>query len=99
MRKGIKKTAAWILALQFCAFPFQTMSAQYSANFQDADLREFITSVSKQMGKTILIDPSVQGKISVRSFDSFNEEEYYQFFLSVLDIYGYSGITPGNGYR
>ncbi|MBC2612990.1 type II secretion system secretin GspD [Citrobacter braakii] len=97
MRKGIKKTAAWILALQFCSFPFQTMSAQYSANFQDADLREFITSVSKQMGKTILIDPSVQGKISVRSFDSFNEEEYYQFFLSVLDIYGYSVITLDNG--
>src|SRR5690606_785410 len=58
---------------------------------------DFISSVSKQIGKTILVDPSVQGSISVRSFDNFNDAEYYQFFLSVLDIYGYTVVTLDNG--
>lgn len=49
------------------------------------------------MGKTILIDPDVKASISVRSVDTFNKEEYYQFFLSVLDLYGFSLITLDNG--
>jgi general secretion pathway protein D len=72
-------------------------AADYSANFKDADIKEFVDTVSKNLGKTILIDPSVQGTISVRSYDIFSDAEYYQFFLSVLDIYGYSIVTLDNG--
>ncbi|MBV7407267.1 type II secretion system protein GspM [Enterobacter sp. ENT03] len=97
MHKGITRTAAWPLALQLrCAAP-SLIAAQFSANFKNADIRDFISSVSKQIGKTILVHPSVQGSISVRSFDNFNEAEYYQFFLSVLDIYGYTAVTLDNG--
>lgn len=97
MHKGMTRTAAWMLALQLCCAAPSSMAAQYSANFKNADIRDFISSVSKQTGKTILVDPSVQGSISVRSFDNFNEAEYYQFFLSVLDIYGYTVVTLDNG--
>ena len=91
------KYAALILALQFIYPSSQSYAAQYSANFKNADIREFIAAVSKNTGKTILVEPSVQGNISVRSYDNFNEEEYYQFFLSVLDIYGFSVINLDNG--
>lgn len=74
-----------------------THAERYSANFKDADIREFIDTVSQNIGKTILIDPSVQGSISVRSYDDFDDAGYYQFFLSVLDIYGYSITTMDNG--
>lgn len=70
---------------------------QYTANFKDANIREFVDAVSQNIGKTILIDPSVNGTISVRSYDIFNEDEYYQFFLSVLDLYGFSVVTLDNG--
>jgi len=91
------KYAVLILALQFIYLSSQSYAAQYSANFKNADIREFIAAVSKSTGKTILVEPSVQGNISVRSYDNFNEEEYYQFFLSVLDIYGFSVINLDNG--
>ena len=91
------KYTALILALQFFYPSSQSYAAQYSANFKNADIREFIAAVSKSTGKTILVEPSVQGNISVRSYDNFSEEEYYQFFLSVLDIYGFSVINLDNG--
>ncbi len=53
--------------------------------------------MAKALAKTILIDPDVKASISVRSHDTFNEEEYYQFFLSVLDLYGLSVISLDNG--
>lgn len=78
--------------------PAVALPARYTANFKDADIREFIDTVSQNIGKTILIDPSVQGTISVRSYDDFDDAGYYQFFLSVLDVYGFSVTTLDNGF-
>lgn len=89
---------ACIVASCFLLHSSQTFAAKYSANFKNTNVREFIETISKNTGKTILIDPSVQGAISVRSYDLFTEEEYYQFFLSVLDLYGFSVVTLDNGF-
>ncbi|ORT70396.1 type II secretion system protein GspD [Citrobacter werkmanii] len=72
-------------------------AVDYTANFDNADIQTFVNIVGQNMGKTILIDPDVKASISVRSNDTFNEDEYYQFFLSVLDLYGFSIITLDNG--
>lgn len=73
------------------------LAAEYTANFTGADIQTFVNIVGQNIGKTILIDPDVNATISVRSADTFNEEEYYQFFLSVLDLYGFSLISLDNG--
>lgn len=39
----------------------------------------------------------MQGTITVRSYDMLNEEQYYQFFLSVLDVYGFAVVDMHNG--
>ncbi|WP_455817638.1 type II secretion system secretin GspD [Pseudomonas cerasi] len=63
-----------------------------TVNFQEADINEFINTVSKNLSKTIIIDPAVKGKISVRSYDELDNQQYYQFFLSVLEVYGFAVI-------
>ncbi|WP_410053832.1 type II secretion system secretin GspD [Citrobacter sp.] len=73
------------------------MPADYTANFNGADIKTFVDIVGQNIGKTILLAPDVSATISVRSTDSFTEEEYYQFFLSVLDLYGFSLVTLDNG--
>lgn len=73
------------------------MSASFSASFNNTDIREFIDTVSRNLNKTILVDPSVQGTVSVRTYNVLNDDEYYQFFLSVLDLYGLSVIPMDNG--
>ncbi|STV78592.1 General secretion pathway protein D [Klebsiella michiganensis] len=61
------------------------------------DIQEFINTVSKNLNKTIIIDPAVHGTITVRSYDRLNDEQYYQFFLSVLDVYGFAVVDMKNG--
>ena len=72
-------------------------SAEFSASFKGTDIQEFINTASKNLKKTVIIDPDVQGTITVRSYDMLNEEQYYQFFLSVLDVYGFAVIDMHNG--
>ncbi|CAI1735722.1 Pullulanase secretion envelope pulD [Serratia entomophila] len=68
----------------------------FSANFKGTDIQEFINTVSKNLGKTIIIEPAVKGKITVRSYEQLNDKQYYQFFLNVLDVYGYAVIGMPN---
>jgi len=44
----------------------------------------------------MIVDPNVRGKINVRSYDLLSEEQYYQFFLNVLEVYGFSAIEREN---
>jgi general secretion pathway protein D len=65
-------------------------------NLSNADIRAVIAEVSRATGKNFVIDPRVQGKISIVSTTPLNNQALYQVFLSVLQISGYSAI-PGDG--
>jgi len=78
-------------------FSGMAMAADYSASFKGTDINEFINVVGKNLNKTVIVDPSVRGKVNVRSYDLLNEEQYYQFFLNVLDVYGYAVVKMDNG--
>lgn len=71
-------------------------AAQYSPNFKGTDLNEFINIVGKNLKKTMIVDPNVRGKVNVRSYDLLTEEQYYQFFLNVLEVYGFAAIEMDN---
>ncbi|MCL1067769.1 type II secretion system secretin GspD [Shewanella olleyana] len=71
-------------------------SEQYAANFKGTDIQEFINIVGKNLNKTIIVDPTVRGKINVRSYDLLDDDQYYQFFLNVLQVYGYAVVEMEN---
>ncbi|CRY37512.1 type II secretion system secretin GspD [Yersinia enterocolitica] len=69
----------------------------FSVNFKNTDINEFINTVSKNLNKTAIIDPAVKGNISVRSYQELEPDRYYPFFLSVLEVYGFTVINmPGD---
>ncbi len=76
--------------------PSLTWAEQYAANFKGTDIQEFINIVGKNLNRTIIVDPTVRGKINVRSYDLLNDEQYYQFFLNVLQVYGYAVVEMDN---
>ena len=76
--------------------PQVAWSEQYAANFKGTDIQEFINIVGKNLNRTIIVDPTVRGKINVRSYDLLNDEQYYQFFLNVLQVYGYAVVEMDN---
>ena len=69
----------------------------YSASFSNTDIHEFINTVSKNLSKTVIIDPAVKGNISVRSYEELNDQQYYQLFVSVLEVYGFTVVDMQNG--
>ncbi|MBQ3681487.1 MAG: type II secretion system secretin GspD [Succinimonas sp.] len=72
-------------------------AAEFSASFKGTDINEFINTVGRNLNMTFIVDPAVKGKINVRSYDLLNEEQYYQFFLSVLAVYGYAVVPTDTG--
>jgi general secretion pathway protein D len=71
-------------------------AAEYSPNFKGTEIEEFINIVGKNLRKTMIVDPNVRGKVNVRSYDLLTEEQYYQFFLNVLEVYGFSAVSMDN---
>lgn len=67
-------------------------AAQYSASFKNTEISEFINTVGKNLHKNMIVDPSIKGKINIRSYDVLDDEAYYQFFLSVLELQGLVAI-------
>ncbi|MGR5235863.1 type II secretion system secretin GspD [Vibrio alfacsensis] len=88
--------SAWLLAGTLLCAP-GAMANEYSASFKGTDIQEFINIVGRNLEKTIIVDPSVRGKIDVRSYDVLNEEQYYSFFLNVLEVYGYAVVEMEDG--
>lgn len=64
-------------------------------NLRNADVRAVIAEVSRVTGKNFVIDPRVQGKISIISSTPMTNKELYQVFLSVLQVSGYAAIQNG----
>ena len=71
-------------------------ATDYSPNFKNTEITEFINIVGKNLKKTIIINPNVRGKINVRSYEMLTEEQYYQFFLNVLEVYGFAIVEMEN---
>lgn len=79
------------------AISVSVSAAQFSPNFKGTEIEEFINIVGKNLKKTIILDPNVRGKITVRSYDLMDEEQYFQFFLNVLQVYGFAVVEMPNG--
>lgn len=65
-------------------------------NLQQTDIRAVIQEVSKMTGKNFLIDPRVQGKISLVSHSEIADKDIYPVFLSLLQVAGYSAVSQGD---
>jgi general secretion pathway protein D len=96
-RSNILRGLFLVIGSAFFAVSSLVAAADYSPNFKNTEISEFINIVGKNLKKTIIVDPNVRGKITVRSYDLLNEEQYYQFFLNVLQVYGYSAVTMDSG--
>ena len=95
-KRGLRN---WLGALGLAVTVMSTplTAEEYAASFKNTDINEFIQVVGRNLGKTIIIDPNVRGKIDVRSYDVMNEEQYYQFFLNVLEVYGFAVVEMESG--
>jgi general secretion pathway protein D len=88
------------LAAQLLATLIATLAvpalAQTTVNLRDADVRAFIQDVSRATGRSFIIDPRVQGKVTVVSDRPLDQAGYFELFLSTLRANGLV-VTPAAG--
>ncbi|MBA2656203.1 MAG: GspD family T2SS secretin variant LspD [Tatlockia sp.] len=65
-------------------------------NLRGADIKAVIAEVSRVTGKNFIVDPRVQGKISIISSTAMSNKELYQVFLSMLQVSGYAAVPSGD---
>ncbi len=74
-------------------------SGEHTLNFKDAEIRSLIGTVSEITGKNFIIDPQVQGRVTVVSSEPLEADEVYPVFLSILRVHGYSAVEDGKVVR
>lgn len=74
--------------------------SQYVINMRDADVRAFIQDAARVTGRTFIIDPSVQGRVSVVTDRALSRSEYFELFLATLRSNGLVAVpAPGGALR
>lgn len=71
-------------------------SKKHLWNLQNADINAVIAAIAKETGKNFLVDPKVQGNITIVSSKPMNGDEAYQVFLSALEVLGYAAVPSDN---
>jgi general secretion pathway protein D len=77
--------------------PPPVLAQEQVLNLQDADIRVFIQDVARATGRTFIIDPRVQGKVSVASQEPLSKAELFDVLLSTLRANGLVAIPTGAG--
>ncbi len=72
------------------------MAEQITLNLNNADIEALIKTVSEHTGKNFVIDPRVKGKVTVISAHPMDSDEFYEVFLSILEVHGFSTIPSGD---
>lgn len=65
-------------------------------NLRNADIRAVISEIARITGRNFIIDPRVQGKISISSGKPMSNKALYQVFLSMLQVTGFSAVPSGD---
>jgi general secretion pathway protein D len=64
-------------------------------DFQDVDIRDFVSYVSEVTGTNFILGPDLQGRITVVSPTKVPVNEVFRFFQSVLEVHGYTTVEAG----
>jgi general secretion pathway protein D len=87
------------LAVLCLLLPFPAIAQDYTVNLKETDIQELIKFVADATGTTIVVDPSVKGKVKVVSSKPVSKDELYDLFLSILDVHGYTAVRSGGVVR
>ena len=69
---------------------------RWQLTMNNAELRDVVEEISSILGKTVILDPKVQGRITVMSSQALDREGVRRLFYSVLDTHGFSVIDQGD---
>jgi general secretion pathway protein D len=64
-------------------------------NYKDANLSTIIEAVAELTGKNFIVDPRVSAQVTMLSSTPLSPDEFYQAFLSILQVHGLVAVPTG----
>lgn len=80
----------------YCALAAAADQGGITLNFKDADIREVAATIGQITHKNFIIDPRVQGRVTVVSSRPVSSDAVYATFLSVLEVHGLAAAPSGD---
>ena len=68
----------------------------WTPNFKDTDITMIAEAVSAATGKNFIIDPRVRAQVTVLSATPMSPAAFYQMFLSILEVHGFTAEPAGD---
>lgn len=68
-------------------------------SLRDADIRALAEQVSEITGRTLILDPSVEGEVTVISAEPLDAAGVWELFQSVLRVQGFAALRSGSIWR
>lgn len=95
--RRLRRTLPLLVALSLTTLAGAQQSTQrITPNFKDADITQIIEAVSAATGKTVIIDPRVRAQVTMISSAPMTPDQFYQAFLSILQVHGFVAVPSGN---
>ena len=88
---------AGLLLAAFPALPQATDAAAPALDLRDADIRAFIQDVSRTTGLTFVVDPRVQGTVSISRGEPMSQSELLGVLVALLRANGLVAVPSGAG--
>lgn len=89
-------TSSVIAAPQDAAKKRAPVEKKFALNFKDVEIAEFINVMGQLIGKNIIIDDRVKGKISISSARKVPLSEAYNVMKTILEVKGLAIIETEN---
>jgi len=96
MQRLMRMCRPLCLAIPLWAASTGLASAEsWKVNLQDADIKAFINEVATITNQNFVLDPRINGNVTVISNKALSRDEIYQLFLSVMQVNGIAAIDSG----
>lgn len=68
-------------------------------NFDNADLYAVISTIADLLGINYIVDPAVQGKVTINTAGGLKKNELFNVFFQILEVNGLTAIREGSLYK
>ncbi len=89
------KAAALALSLGLAFGPVAAHAQSQALNLQNADIRVFVQDVARASGRTLIVDPRVQGTVTVVSDRPLSRDQLFELMQTTLRANGLVVIPAG----
>lgn len=98
MQVGAVRARLRVLALTALLIPGLGAAEEerWQLAMNDAQLRDIVEEMSAILGTTVILDPKVQGRVTVMSQQALDREGVRRLFYSVLDAHNFTVIDQGD---